>query len=74
MKQQRSTLEKRNPLEERKSGDAVGRPSRRSSLLGDPGEKFLGGKLKSSLNSVSTCLKVVDTRRVAQVRMICESY
>src|SRR6266404_2781583 len=63
MKQQRSTLEKRNPLEERKSGDAVGRPSRRSSLLGDPGEKFLGGKLKSSLNSVSTCLKVVDTRR-----------
>src|SRR6266404_3870513 len=65
MKQQRSTLEKRNPLEERKSGDAVGRPSRRSSLLGDPGEKFLGGKLKSSLNSVSTCLKVVDTRRCA---------
>src|SRR5258708_25988535 len=63
MKQQRSTLEKRNPLEERKSGDAVGRPSRRSSLLGDPGEKFLGGKLKSSLNSVSTCVKVVDTRR-----------
>src|SRR5713226_1663124 len=64
MKQQRSTLEKRNALEERKSGDAVGRPSRRSSLLGDPGEKFLGGKLKSSLNSVSTCLKVVDTRRL----------
>src|SRR6266478_5778689 len=63
MKQQRSTLEKRNALEERKSGDAVGRPSRRSSLLGDPGEKFLGGKLKSSLNSVSTCLKGVDTRR-----------
>src|SRR5437016_1717941 len=47
----------------RKSGDAVGRPSRRSSLRGDPGEKFLGGKLKSSLNSVSACLKVVDTRR-----------
>src|SRR5713101_4042271 len=66
MKQQRSTLEKRNALEERKSGDAVGRPSRRSSLLGDPGEKFLGGKLKSSLNSVSTCLKVVDTRRLSE--------
>jgi hypothetical protein len=63
MKRQRSTLEKRNALEEGKNGDAVGRPSRRSSLLGDPGEKFLGGKLKSSLNSVSTCLKVVDTRR-----------
>jgi hypothetical protein len=69
MKQQRSTLEKRNPLEERKSGDAVGRPSRRSSLLGDPGEKFLGGKLKSSLNSVSTCLKVVDTRRPSVLRI-----
>ncbi len=41
MKQQRSTLEKRNALEEGKSGDAVGRPSWRSSLLGDPGEKFL---------------------------------
>jgi len=63
MKQQRSTLEKRNALAEGKSGDAVGRPGRRSSLLSDPGEKFLGGKLKSSLNSVSTCLKVVDTRR-----------
>jgi hypothetical protein len=63
MKQQRSTLEKRNALAEGKSGDAVGRPSWRSSLLGDPGEKFLAGKLKSSLNSVSTCLKVVDTRR-----------
>src|SRR2546426_9999378 len=49
----------------RKSGDAVGRPSRRSSLRGDPGEKFLGGKLKSSLNSVSACLKVVDTRRIS---------
>jgi hypothetical protein len=66
MKQQRSTLEKRNALEEvsrDKSGDAVGRPGWRSSLLGDPGAKFLCGKLKGSLNSVSTCLKVVDTRR-----------
>ena len=27
-----------------KSGDAVGRPSRRSSFLGDPGAKFLRGK------------------------------
>ena len=73
MKQQRSTLEKRNALEERKSGDAVGRPSRRSSLLGDPGEKFLGGKLKSSLNSVSTCLKVVDTRRFDRDRVSCRT-
>ena len=66
MKQQRSTLEKRNALEEvrrDKSGDAVGRPSWRSSLLGDPGAKFPCGKLKRSLNSVGTCLKVVDTRR-----------
>src|SRR5437660_2687259 len=39
-------LEKRNALEEGKSGDAVGRPSRRSSLLSDPGAKFLGGKLE----------------------------
>jgi hypothetical protein len=69
MKQQRSTLEKRNALAEGKSGDAVGRPSRRSSLLRDLGEKFLGGKPKSSLNSVSTCLKVVDTRRVPQSQM-----
>ena len=29
-----------------KSGDAVGRPSWRSSLLGDPGAKFLCGKLE----------------------------
>jgi hypothetical protein len=36
-----ATLEKRNAPEKRKSGDAVGRPSCRSSLLGDPGAKFL---------------------------------
>jgi hypothetical protein len=36
MKQQRSTLEK--------SGDAAGRPSWRSSLLGDPGVEFLKWK------------------------------
>jgi len=47
MKQQRSILEKRNALEEGKSRDAVGRPSWRSSLLSDPGAKFLGGKLES---------------------------
>src|SRR5712664_1583687 len=52
-----------------KSGDAVGRPSRRSSLLGDPGAKFLvetgapNQTMKNSLNYVSTCLRVVDTRR-----------
>jgi len=28
-----------------KTGDVVGRPSWRSSFLGDPGEEFLGGKL-----------------------------
>ena len=33
MKQERSTLEK--------NGHAAGRPSRRSSLLGDPGAEFL---------------------------------
>jgi hypothetical protein len=73
MKQQRS-LEKRNALAERKSGDAVGRPSWRSSLLGDPGENFLGGKLKSSLNSVSTCLKVVDTRRILDQQTSCTCF
>jgi len=49
-----------------KSGDAAGRPSRRSSLLGDPGAEFLkweDPKMKNSLNFMSTCLKVVDTRR-----------
>src|SRR6267143_3518136 len=50
-----------------KSGDAVGRPSCRSSLLGDPGAKFLvetgdsNRTMKNSLNYVSTCLRVVDT-------------
>ena len=58
MKQQRSTLEK--------SGDAAGRPSWRSSLLDDPGAEFPKRKtrhMKNSLNVMSTCLKVVDTRR-----------
>ena len=56
-------------LRSNKSGDAVGRPSCRSSLLGDPGAKFLvetsdpNRTVKNSLNYVSTCLKVVDTRR-----------
>ena len=66
MKQQRSTLEKRNALAEGKSGDAVGRPGRRSSLLDDPGAEFPKWKtrhMKNSLNVMSTCLKVVDTRR-----------
>ena len=68
--QQRATLEKRNAPEKRKSGDAVVRPSCRSSLLRDPGAKFLvetghpNRTMKNSLNYVSTCLKVVDTRRV----------
>src|SRR6266436_9850517 len=58
-------------LRNRKSGDAVGRPSCRSSLLGDPGAKFLvetgdsNRTMKNSLNYVSTCLRVVDTRRVS---------
>src|SRR5260370_42591391 len=52
-----------------KRGDAVGRSGRESSLSGVPGAKFLcekpgiGTKMKNSLNFVSTCLKVVDTRR-----------
>src|ERR1700687_1571451 len=56
-------------LRSNKSGDAVGRPSCRSSLLGDPGAKFLvetgdpNRTVKNSLNYVSTCLRVVDTRR-----------
>src|ERR1700730_12342670 len=68
MKQQQATLEKRN-APRNKSGDAVGRPSCRSSLLGDPGAKFLvetgdpNRTVKNSLNYVSTCLRVVDTRR-----------
>jgi hypothetical protein len=68
MKQQRATLEKQN-APRNKSGDAVGRPSCRSSLLGDPGAKFLvetghrNRTTKNSLNYVSTCLKIVDTRR-----------
>src|SRR6266699_2715228 len=73
----KSGLTSRFPLRNRglwhrrsnKSGDAVGRPSRRSSLLGDPGAKFLvetgapNQTMKNSLNYVSTCLRVVDTRR-----------
>src|SRR5271156_6380174 len=56
-------------LSSNKSGDAVGRPSCRSSLLVDPGAKFLmetgdpNRTVKNSLNYVSTCLRVVDTRR-----------
>src|SRR5256884_4733057 len=77
----KSGLTSRFPLRNRglwhrrsnKSGDAVGRPSRRSSLLGDPGAKFQvetgapNQTLKNSLNYVSTCLRVVDTRRCLKV-------
>src|SRR6266436_712901 len=73
----RSGLTSRSPIRTRclwhlrsnKSGDAVGRPSCRSSLLGDPGAKFLvktgdpNRTMKNSLNYVRTCLRVVDTRR-----------
>src|SRR6266481_123913 len=73
----KSGLTSRFPLRNRglwhrrsnKSGDAVGRPSRRSSLQGDPGAKFQvetgapNQTMKNSLNYVSTCLRVVDTRR-----------
>ena len=79
----RSGLTSRFPLRYRclrhlrsnKSGDAVGRPSCRSSLLGDPGAKFLvetgdhNRTVKNSLNYVSTCLRVVDTRRSAEKRI-----
>ena len=55
-----------------KRGDAVGRSGRELSLSGVPGAKFfcekpgIGTKMKNSLNFVSTCLKVVDTRRRSQ--------
>src|SRR6266436_5470499 len=78
----RSGLTSRSPIRNRclwhlrsnKSGDAVGRPSCRSSLLGDPGAKFLvktgdpNRTMKNSLNYVRTCLRVVDTRRVGKLR------
>src|SRR5438309_7828049 len=74
----RSGLTSRFPLRHRclrhlrsnKSGDAVGRPSCRSSLLGHPGTKFLvetSRTVKNSLNYASTCLRVVDTRRLRKV-------
>ena len=56
----------------RKNRDAVGQASRRSSLLQLPDAKFCGknlewaSKTKNSLNSVSTCLRAVDTRRCAR--------
>src|SRR5260370_41827743 len=73
----KSGLTSRSPVRNRclwhlrsnKSGDAVGRPSCRSSSLGDPGAKFLvetgdpNRTIKNSLNYMSTCLRVVDTRR-----------
>jgi len=79
----RSGLTSRFPLRHRclrhlrsnKSGDAVGRPSCRSSLLGHPGTKFLvetSRTVKNSLNYASTCLRVVDTRRNAVRR--CASF
>src|SRR5260370_35607999 len=75
----KSGLTSRFPLRNRglwhrrsnKSADAVGRPSRRSSLLGDPGAKFLletGAPIqpmKNSLNKLSPCLTRVDTPRCA---------
>src|SRR5205823_13059201 len=79
MKQQRATLEKRN-APRNKSGDAVGRPSCRSTLLGDPGAKFLvetghrNRTTKNSLNYVSTCLKIVDTRRIDVANMQSASH
>jgi hypothetical protein len=44
MKQQRASLEKRNAFEEGKNGDAASQPRWRSSLLSDPGARFLCGK------------------------------
>ncbi len=58
----------REKHDEGKNVDVVGRPSWRSSFLGDPGAKFLCAKpqhMKNSLNFVSACLKVVDTLRAA---------
>src|SRR5437660_2237560 len=76
----RSGLTSRFPLRHRclrhlrsnKSGDAVGRPSCRSSLLGHPGTKFLvetSRTVKNSLNYASTCLRVVDTRRYSKLKL-----
>jgi len=64
-------------LKKDKSGDTVHRPSWRSSLLGDPGAKFLVEKpqhMKNSLNFANTCLKVVDTRRVASLPWACPKF
>src|SRR5205807_9313899 len=80
----RSGLTSRFPLRHRclrhlrsnKSGDAVGRPSCRSSLLGHPGTKFLvetSRTVKNSLNYASTCLRVVDTRRIRVGALLASS-
>jgi len=63
----------------RKNRDAVGRASCRSSLRQLLGAKFFGKNLewarktKNSLNSVSTCLRVVDTRRIARTPKVQKS-
>jgi hypothetical protein len=66
MKQRRAPWEKRNALEERKKQGCCGsttlaivvaRPSWRDISLRKTHH------FKNSLNSVSTCLRVVDTRR-----------
>jgi len=64
---QRSTLGKGNAHEEGQNGDVVGRPSWRSSFLGEISLWKLGTlqHMKESLNFVSACLKVVDTHRNA---------
>jgi hypothetical protein len=58
-------------LRRAKTRDVVSRPSWRSSLLGAPSANFHCGKpniSKNSLNFVSTCLRVVDTRRTGDVQ------
>jgi hypothetical protein len=72
MKPQRSTLEKRNALEEGKRGCCrstelaivVARRSWREISL------WKTQQMKNSLNFANTCLKVVDTRRISKLRRL----
>jgi hypothetical protein len=72
MKQQRSIVKKRNQPEKRQKGDAVGRASCRSSLLGDPGAQFFvetGYPNRTNEKLTKLCehlSQVVDTHRISK--------
>jgi len=66
MNQQRSPLEKRNALEKGKKWGCCGSTALAIVVARRSWREISFGKtqhLKNSLNSVSTCLRVVDTRR-----------